>query len=295
MPDNFSENLNSRKYSKAINWLLRTCQTSNLFGKYKIYRWLQKNHTGKLIEYTIANQSFLVPVEEWCFWLEKGPENYYLDEFKPFCDEIKRYNQTFTFFDLGADIGTVSSLVKNACDNIKTIVAFEPNKSSFQLLKHNLYHLGIHYSAQNKAVSNFNGYAAFKSDNTSTIDHEGSINSELHGETEVVSLDDWQSHNEVKLEPGVVLKIDVEGQERAAIEGARKIIKEAEQVIMLLEFHPDVLKSRTETPEILMQTANEIRAFKWYVPLDNNREINNQQSFYDQYPIRQYDVIGVAE
>ncbi|WP_233267313.1 hypothetical protein [Paraglaciecola sp. L3A3] len=52
--------------------------------KHRFCVWFRKRYANRLITHKINNKPFLVPVDEWCFWLEKGANNYYLDEFIPF-------------------------------------------------------------------------------------------------------------------------------------------------------------------------------------------------------------------
>lgn len=286
--------VNVKKFPKTINWFLRTWQTSNLLGKYKIYQWLKKNYKGTLIEYNIDNRAFLVPVDEWCFWLGKGPENYYLDEFEPFCEALNQLNQPFVFFDLGADIGTASSLVAYNCPKLQNIIAFEPNPSSHHILSYNLAQISTAFISENKAVSDFNGYAYLNISNDTTTDHEGNIERNNNGNINVVSLDSWCTDKKVEHPKNLVLKIDVEGQERNTIHGAANLISHAQNVIILIEFHPDVLNSKKETPEDLMKAVEKIRSIKWMVPSYNNAPIDRSCEFFEQFATRQYDIIGIS-
>lgn len=282
-------------FPAGINYLLRRWQNSNLPGKYRLYRWLAKHRSRYVIQHPLGKGYFSVPVDEWCYWTERGPGNYYLDEFIPFFQAINRTKIAFDFFDLGADIGTVSALVTHHCQSLQRIIAFEPNGNSFELLCDNLKALDIEHFAENQAVSDFNGSANFIADSTRSNDHEGYIDTCTTGETPVITVDSWLQQNPTPASPLCVIKIDVEGQEQQVLEGARQLIQNSEQLILLLEFHPDVLERTGETPEDLMAAAEALRSFDWYLPLRQNQQIDRTQPFYAQYPKQQYDVIGIAQ
>jgi FkbM family methyltransferase len=267
-------------------------------GKHRLFLWLSKHFANKVITHKIDNRLFCVPVGEWCFWLEKGPENYYLEEFLPFCDVLNHLNAPFTLFDLGADIGTVSSLVAVHCKNLKNVVAFEPNPKSFEVLNANLGNLNQPVKCVKSAVSNFDGFATFHADTDRLNDHEGYIDNSGEGDTVVTSLDNWQTRQKVQndflLEKTLVLKIDVEGQEIQLLDGAKELIKNALKVIILIEVHPEVLARTNHTPDDLFATAEQCREFSWIVPLHANKPVNRDLSFFEQVPIGQYDIIGIS-
>jgi hypothetical protein len=129
---------NPQAFHGWVNKIFVLLQCWEWRGKYRFYLWCVKYFGHRLIVHTIDDRQFVVPLAEWCFWLEKGPENYYLDEFLPFCEMINETHQPFSFFDLGADIGTVSSLIAANCPLLTSVCAFEPNIKSFSILEYNL-------------------------------------------------------------------------------------------------------------------------------------------------------------
>jgi FkbM family methyltransferase len=288
----------NKYFSPWLNHILVMLQKKDWRGKHRLYLWLAKHYANKVITHKIDNRPFRVPVGEWCFWLEKGPENYYLDEFLPFCDVLNNLNAPFTLFDLGADIGTVSSLVAVHCKNLKNVVAFEPNTKSFDVLSANLSDLNQAAKCVNAAVSNFDGLATFHADTDRLNDHEGYIDNSGAGDTVVNSLDNWQAkqavQNDFLLEKNLALKIDVEGQEIQLLDGAQALIKSAHKVIILIEVHPEVLARTNHTPDDLFASAEQCRDFDWTVPLYDNIPVNRNQSLFEQVPLGQYDIIGIS-
>lgn len=278
-----------------LNYVLVLLQKKEWRGKHRFYVWLSKHFANKVITHKIDNRPFCVPVGEWCFWLEKGPENYYLEEFLPFCDVLKKLNTPFTLFDLGADIGTVASLVAVHCQNLKNVVAFEPNPKSFDVLVNNLEHLIQPAKCVQAAVSDFDGVAVFHADPERLNDHEGYIDNSREGDTVVISLDSWQSkQDEFLVETTLALKIDVEGQEIQLLLGAQSLIKNAEKIVILIEVHPQVLARTNHTPDDLFAAAEQSRVFDWTVPLYGNILVNRNLGFFEQVPLGQYDIIGIS-
>jgi len=289
----------SKYFFSWLNFVLVILQKKDWRGKHRLYMWLSKYFANKVIIHKIDNRLFCVPVCEWCFWLGKGPENYYLDEFLPFCDVLNSLNTPFTLFDLGADIGTVSSLVAVHCGNLKNVVAFEPNPKSFDVLTANLNNLIQPTMCIQAAVSNFEGFAIFHADPDRLNDHEGYIDSKIESSgTVVMSLDNWQAMQKVQgdylLEKTIALKIDVEGQEIQLLRGAHALIKNAQKVIILIEVHPQVLARTNHTPDDLFTTAELCRNFNWTVPLYGNTPVDRSLSFFEQVPMGQYDIIGIS-
>lgn len=286
----------SKFFPAFVNFILVKLQKNDWRGKHKFYTWIAKRFAHKVIFHTIDSRSFCVPVGEWCFWLDKGPENYYLDEFIPFCNVLNQLGKPFTFFDLGADIGSVSSLVVTHCPNLANIVAFEPNSKAFELLQHNLSQTKLASSCVNQAVSNFEGKVSFNADPERLNDHEGAIDSSVEGDTPVTSLNLWyETQGPALLEDILVFKIDVEGQEIQAIQGAEALFKKAKKVVVLIEIHPDVLEKTGHSADDLFVAAESVMPFRWLVPLYKNQIVDRKKALFTQIPQGQYDIIGVSE
>ncbi|MDG6096181.1 FkbM family methyltransferase [Alteromonas sp. ZYF713] len=276
-----------------LNRLVVWSQLHDVKGKYAFYRWMCKHYPDCYVCYQFDQASFVLPVDEWCFWLEGGPDNYYPDEFGPFCDLLNNLGP-FSFFDLGADIGTVSALVSRNCARLQNIVAFEPNPGSYAMLNYNLAGLEAPALAVNQAVSDFDGMVSFTTSNSQTGDHEGHILPGSTGDTRVTSIDSYLADNVISLADILVLKIDVEGQEVPAVKGALASIQRASGVVLLLEIHPEVLASKGQTPEDMFGEIESILDVSWFVPMFGQRKVDRLQPFFNQFPAQQYDVIALT-
>lgn len=278
-----------------INQLLVFVQNHDFIGKYKLYELTKHRCRNLLIKHKISGKDFFVPWDQWCFWLNYGPSNYYLEEISPFAHILNTQFEAFDFFDLGADVGVVSALVNKNCPGVKRIFAFEPNPSSFQVLTQNLACIDPSHEAYNQAISDFTGYCHFNFDLDTGSDHAGYLATSEHGDTRVNTFDNVVAELGCSVHENIAIKIDVEGQELATFAGAKEQISLANKVVIFLELHPSVLEREGHTPEMLFEAVESIRAFKWLVPLHNNQEVDRSKDFFSQFKKQQYDVIAIAE
>ncbi len=203
-----------------------------------------------MIKYNINSHAFYFSLEEWCFWLKKGPTNYYPQDIQPFIDAIEQCPQKMVFIDCVADIGAVSMMVANGTDNIARHIYIEPNPKAFAFLRANQMALNAKTDLANKDVSNFCGSTILHCNANITSDHEPYIQVDTEGVTEVTTLDKLGLELEFSDSKHIALKIDVEGQEPAVFDGARNLLLNAEYSLILLELHPDVLKKMGKTLKI---------------------------------------------
>lgn len=280
-----------KKFPSFINQFLVYMQLNEVKGKYRFYLLTARLFKRFVIKHIVGQQTFYVPYDQWCFWKNYGPANYYLDEMLPFTQLINQQRSNFDFIDLGADIGTVSALVRQHCPQLQNIIAVEPNPSSFNILQHNHSERAQVF---NCAVSDFNGHCQFNFHAEQASDHEGHIDPKQAGNTKVVTLDTLINSTQLTLAKSIVIKIDVEGQELAVFKGAKELIQQADQVIVLLELHPDTLNRDGLTPEEIFQAAECIADFEWLVPLLDNAAVDRKIDFFKQFRLQQYDVIGIA-
>lgn len=283
-----------QKLPVIFNAIAQFMQCHDFKGKHRFYQATKNKLSSKLIAHRIAGNEFLVPWGQWCFWNNLGPKNYYLEEIIPFVNVVNKELKSFDFFDLGADVGVISALVNKYCKGINKIYAFEPNPISFEILFRNIANISDQHLCQNAAASDFTGQCYLEFDSDVASDHEGHIVIDRPGLTEVTSLDAFIAEQSIVLSDEIVIKIDVEGQELAVLNGAKELIRSSNKVVLLLEIHPDVMNKDNMSPEHLFNTAEAIRDFNWLVPLHHNKLIDRQRPFFSQFPMQQYDLIGIA-
>lgn len=280
-----------KKFPQWLNQLFVYLQLNEIKGKYRFYLLTAKLFKKFVIKHQVGQQSFYVPYDQWCFWKNYGPNNYYLEEMLPFVGLVNQNMESFDFIDLGADIGTVSALVRKHCSGLENIVAIEPNPFSFNILKNNFTNKAKLF---NCAVSSFDGQCQFHFHEDQSSDHEGHIDPSSSGSTEVVKLDSLHKKG-VKFSDNLVIKIDVEGQELAVFSGAKNTIEQAEKVIVLLELHPETLTRDKLQPEDIFEEAEKISNVKWIIPLNNNQVVDRSIPFFQQVKYQQYDIIGIMK
>lgn len=126
------------------------------------------------------------------------------------------------FLDIGANMGAYSIFVaqKTPC---KTIIAFEPDQRSFDRSRANALLNGLSRVIESRAVavSSSNGTVPFKygpdSFDPISMVTEGSDSPSVNA----VRLDDSLSY----VGRNIAFKIDIEGHERAAIEGMKNLLR----------------------------------------------------------------------
>lgn len=306
------------KIQPLLNSIVKVMQCHEIPGKYRFFEYTKHKFNRCLITYKIKGAEFSIPWDQWCFWLNYGPENYYPAEILPFTKTLNEELGQFDFFDLGADVGVVSALVNKNCQGLKNIIALEPNPNVFDVLDQNLTNINSKHKAYNLAISDFNGYAQFSFNAQQGSDHEGHLVSssivrsstvpdsntvpgnsaevdlDNTKQTQVTTLDSLIKQHGSEINCNIAIKIDVEGQEKSMLCGAINTIIKADKVVVLLEIHPDVLTRDKQTPEEIFAEAEKARPFKWIVPIQQNRTVDRSRDFFKQFPLQQYDVIGIA-
>lgn len=132
-------------------------------------------------------------------------------------------------YDLGAHVGFYTLLASELVGKNGIVVSFEPFNQNFEyLLNHVNMNACKNVIVNNIAVSNFSGVSYFQ-------EGEGTYTGHLSGNgkiiVETIKLDDYVDENS-NLIPNC-LKIDVEGEEYAVLQGAKKIISEYHPKIFL--------------------------------------------------------------
>jgi FkbM family methyltransferase len=156
------------------------------------------------------------------------------------------------FIDVGAHYGFYSLLIGSSNKNSK-IIAFEPVPESFSLLVKNVELNELkNIQVYNLAVSDRDETKIFNiteaSDSAGFYQHP--LTSTLKTiEVRTLALDDFLA--DIAGLP-IVIKIDTEGHELHVLEGMRRIIKEAEDIRLVVEFNPSCVTSGGSPPESLL-------------------------------------------
>lgn len=283
----------NRFFPAPLNFLLRQAQIRHYPGKYRLFVWLKRYFSHKVIRYPINQAEFCVPLQELCFWLEGGPQQYYPQDILPFARAINQLEGERIFIDCGADIGTVSMMVNAELQADIPFICIEPNPNAFELLQANQPAIGRQVRVLPYAISNFEGHARLNFNRAQISDHEAHLALNEDGDTRVTTVDTLSRELGFEHCPNIVLKVDVEGQEQALFEGAKALISQAKQCIILLEIHPDVLAREGLQAEYIFAQVEQYGDFSWTVPELDNQVVDRNREFYTQFALKQYDVMGV--
>jgi FkbM family methyltransferase len=149
--------------------------------------------------------------------------------------------RTVLFLDVGADIGTYAVSVGNRLRGLGEVrtLAFEPSKSSFELLRENVDTNNLNDITETRNIGLGDGSSAVA---TLRFDpHEpggsGLRYSDFYGEgSEEVRLSTLDAEVDTgSIADVVVLKLDVEGYEIPVLQGATSVLSAAEEVLLLVE------------------------------------------------------------
>lgn len=156
--------------------------------------------------------------------------------------------------DIGAHVGYYTMLAARAVGPTGMVYAFEPDESNYSLLIKNIEINGYsNVVALNQAVSNYLGHSTLvKSPWHSGIHHidYGDQNQTNGVQVETTTID---SFLESLGSPVVgLVKIDVEGSEERVLDGMWSLLKQSDELNLVLEFHPLLLERAGVNPSAFL-------------------------------------------
>lgn len=202
--------------------------------------------------------------------------NWAEEEMIQFYELSKKYydieNKKGYFCDIGANIGTTSIYFKKEIDENVQIIAFEPVKDTYKLLKINMILNDIEDSIiVNKGVSdkktekvfeynvNNPGASSFRKDNN-VDSNDGEIAS-------LISFDEFIEDNNINPEDIKYIWVDVEGFEGHFFAGAKNTLKKI-SVPTVMEFTPRFL-NELNTFDSFIDDLNSM--YKGYIKLQDSK------------------------
>lgn len=239
---------------------------------------LKMGRLNRVMTYPVANGIEIdVPIS-MNLWDDIDVKQYEQALLDQFSEKVNLLPGEAVFIDSGADIGIVSMHIASRCPNVKRIEAFEPNPTSFPFLQINIDRLSIDAKCQNRAVSNFTGKGRLDSPDYDSTSHARYIVEDENGSIDVARIDD------AVRDAGdyVALKIDVEGGERDAIDGALRVLRNAKEFVVVFEAHRLVTgRTKIDPTEIvrLLCTVAECDVMVSELPA---LELDPERNFFDQ-------------
>jgi len=158
-----------------------------------------------------------------------------------------------TVFDVGAHVGTYTLMAARLVGRTGHVYAFEAEPENYSILKKNVELNGYqNVTCVPKAISNRSGLLTLYVSNQGNDRHTliGSSDANCQGtpcEVETLSLDEFSASIEW---PRVdIVKMDIEGAEPMAIEGMSELFRRSDNLSLLMEFAPDILRASGMNPE----------------------------------------------
>jgi FkbM family methyltransferase len=155
-----------------------------------------------------------------------------------------------TVMDLGANVGMYTMLAARRVGSAGRVHAFEPTPAVCEKLRQNVELNGLsNVCVSQVAVSDVRGVATFfmgdDSDQNSLSNTTGAAI-----EVQTITLDDYLAAENVG--DVSLMKIDIEGAEVKALEGARRLLSSERAPLLMIEFNPDALRA-AGTSEIALK------------------------------------------
>lgn len=267
-------------------WYFSLLQEWNLAGYRGAVFLLRRLRSVGLLDKCSAyplggSESILIPLHFSSLWERKSMEGYEREAIDVFAKHAGLLGDETILVDCGADIGLFSRLVLRQAKNIATVVAFEPNPASYSVLRRNLEKLPIKVVALQAAVSNESGQGRLQSvEGRSSYDnHSKFIQLDPAGSIDVRTIDETL---DVTPNTSLAIKIDVEGNELAVLEGAAKSIAAARHVVIQIEAHPDVARRTGVDPIECLKFIHGIRPVRFVVCERPQFSLSLDRLFFDQ-------------
>jgi FkbM family methyltransferase len=202
-------------------------------------------------------------------------------------EAVRRLPGPVTLLDCGADIGLFSLKMLTVCPSISHIIAFEPNSEGYPWLQMNLASLPIATEAVPSAVADFMGPGRLASP-ASAADHTAFfIEPAAKGSIPVTTIDATLG----SLKSSLVIKLDLEGGELAALRGAVKALAETPNVVVAIEAHPTVAQRTGIEPVECLRFLAGLRPFR-FMDGETRTHLTTDRPVFKQIPPNQiYNLI----
>lgn len=183
----------------------------------------------ELLDDEISKQVFLAGISQWFNGTLQFPQEL-ISNNQFFDDSVYKLSDKEVMIDVGAYNGDTVDMFCKATNNVfEKIYAFELNSSNFKSLVKNILKKNVSEKILciNKGVANINGKVYFSNDDTGS-----KICDQMESSTlgDVCRLDDT-------IEYATIIKMDIEGAELEALQGAKQLIKNCKPKLAICIYH----------------------------------------------------------
>lgn len=207
-------------------------------------------------QYDLGGVKFSVPLHK-LRWDMKDVLNYEARLIGAFRQAIAPLEKA-TLIDCEADIGTFSVLA-SLNSKIGRIIALEPNADVTDILRDNLSRLPLESEVIGKAVSNFVGRGCLETPSYDAFYHARFLQPG-DGPISVTRID------ALNIRGDIAIKIDIEGGELEALQGAKETIVAARRCVIAFEAHPMVSRRIGRDPIECLRFLASLRPFRFLIP-----------------------------
>jgi FkbM family methyltransferase len=180
--------------------------------------------------------------------------------------------------DGGADIGVFSVKMAAQCPRISKILAFEPNKRAHSTLATNIARLPVAGHAVNAALGDFSGRGRLEAHPLDPSDHAKYVVAAPDGDIPVVRVDDLGFGSNESL----ILKLDVEGWELAAIRGALDTLKRVRACVVAFEGLPRITARTGVDPIECIKLLQSVREWAFHISELPDFDLKTDKRVFEQ-------------
>jgi FkbM family methyltransferase len=225
------------------------------------------------------------------FMDEQDLLDYEISLIETLCRALSQLPGPVTMVDGGADIGLFSVKMVANSSRIGVVHSFEPNPISFPYLLRNARRLPLDVTAHNLALADFDGRGELVSPPYDTSDHARFLTPDPQGGIGVTSVDRLN----LKTTPSLLLKLDLEGGEMAALRGSVESIRRFANVVVAIEAHPEVCQLQQIDPSEMLTFLSNLRLFYFQVAEAPGIVLDPAKPFFSQFDRGTiYNIVAVS-
>lgn len=185
--------------------------------------------------------------------------------------------------DVGACVGYYTLLAAKLVGDKGRVIAFEPEKDNFRLLKKNITaNETKNIFGFQAAVGDVYGYAYLKI--ASSPGQHSISQSKDAVKVPMVSLDKFLEKNKIAYKNIGYVKIDAEGYEHKVLQGMLKTIKSADDMVIQFEYAPQHLEEQGCNFDELFSliVENNLKAYYWDFSINKLLECKDARWFLEE-------------
>lgn len=230
-------------------------------------------------------------------WDEIDVAQYESDFIGRLAGHVSQLPDPVTLVDGGADFGLFSLKLLAVCPCIQRICAFEPNREGYAYLKFNLDRLPFSAEAIPKALADFEGHgdleippADIAELSDAPLDYAAQfLKRSPQGAISVTTIDSLA----ISARESLVVKLDIEGGELAALRGAANTIQGAPNIIIAMEAHPLVAFRTGVDPVECLRLLSSWRNFT-FIEAERGTTLDILRPVFQQLPQEIHNLIAVS-